>query len=31
MINYWQGKNCEILKGETATDQEFAEALKNLA
>lgn len=29
-LPYWQGKNCEILKGETATDEEFAEALKNM-
>ena len=28
--SYWQGKDCAILKGETATDDEFAEALKKL-
>ncbi|HPN96809.1 MAG TPA: zinc ribbon domain-containing protein [Candidatus Moranbacteria bacterium] len=28
---YWQGKDCPILKGETATDEEFAEVLKNLS
>ncbi len=28
--SYWQGKDCEILKGEMATDEEFAEALKKL-
>jgi len=27
-LPYWQSKDCEILKGETATDEEFAEALK---
>jgi len=27
----WQGKNCEILKGEMATDEEFAEILKKLS
>jgi hypothetical protein len=27
---YWQDKNCEILEGEEATDEEFAEALKKL-
>jgi hypothetical protein len=27
---YWQGKDCEILKGEMATDEEFAEAMKKL-
>jgi hypothetical protein len=30
MQSYWQGKDCAILKGETATDAEFAEALKKL-
>jgi len=30
MQSYWQGKDCEILKGETATDEEFAETLKKL-
>jgi len=27
---YWQGKDCEILKGETATDEEFAVVLKKI-
>jgi hypothetical protein len=27
---YWQGKDCAILKGEMATDEEFAEVLKQL-
>lgn len=27
---YWQGKDCAVLKGEMATDEEFAEALKKL-
>lgn len=27
---YWQGKDCEILKGAIATDEEFAEVLKKL-
>jgi hypothetical protein len=27
---YWQGKDCPILQGEMATDEEFAEALKKL-
>lgn len=30
MQSYWQGKDCAILKGETATEEEFAEALKKL-
>lgn len=30
MQPYWQGKNCEILKGEMATDEEFAEIMKKL-
>lgn len=30
-LPYWQGKNCEILKGETATDEEFAEAMGKLS
>lgn len=29
-LPYWQDKNCEPLKGETATDEEFAEAMKKL-
>ncbi|MFA7663017.1 MAG: zinc ribbon domain-containing protein [Patescibacteria group bacterium] len=28
MQPYWQGKDCEILKGEMATDEEFAEVMK---
>jgi len=27
---YWQGKDCAILKGEMATDEEFAEVMKKL-
>ncbi|MFA6354370.1 MAG: zinc ribbon domain-containing protein [Candidatus Paceibacterota bacterium] len=27
---YWQGKDCPVLKGEMATDEEFAEVLKKL-
>jgi hypothetical protein len=30
-LAYWQGKDCAILKGEIATDDEFAEAMKKLA
>ena len=30
MQTYWQGGNCSVLEGETATDQEFAEVLKKL-
>ena len=30
MQPYWQGKDCEVLKGETATDEEFAKAMKQL-
>jgi hypothetical protein len=30
MQSYWQGKDCAILKGEEATDEEFAEVLKKL-
>lgn len=29
-VPYWQDKDCEILKGEMATDEEFAEAMKKL-
>lgn len=29
-LPYWQLKDCEILKGEAATDEEFAEAMKRL-
>ena len=28
---YWQGKECECLKGEMATDQEFNEVLRKMA
>lgn len=28
---YWQDKDCPILKGEMASDEEFAEALKKLS
>lgn len=28
---HWQGKDCPILKGEMATDEEFAETLKKLS
>jgi len=31
MQPYWQDKDCEILKGEMATAEEFAEALKKLS
>jgi hypothetical protein len=27
---YWKNKNCEILKGEMATDEEFAEIMKKM-
>jgi hypothetical protein len=30
-LPYWQGKGGEILKGEMATDEEFAEVLKNIS
>ena len=30
-LAYWQGKDCAILKGEIATDEEFAEAMKKLS
>ncbi|MDD2756824.1 MAG: zinc ribbon domain-containing protein [Patescibacteria group bacterium] len=29
-LPYWQNKNCAILQGEEATDEEFAEAMKKL-
>ena len=29
-LPYWQGKDCPILKGEMATDEEFAEVMKKL-
>jgi hypothetical protein len=29
-LPYWQGKNQEILRGDMATDEEFAEVMKNL-
>ncbi len=28
---YWQGKDCPVLKGEMATDEEFAEVLKKIS
>jgi hypothetical protein len=28
---YWQGKDCGILRGEMATDEEFNEVLKKLS
>jgi len=31
MQSYWQDKDCAILKGETATDEEFAETMKKLS
>lgn len=30
MQPYWQGKDCEVLKGEMATDVEFTEILAKL-
>lgn len=30
-LPYWQDKNCEILKGEMATEEEFNEVLKKLS
>jgi len=30
-LSYWQGKDYPILKGEMATDEEFAEAMKKLS
>jgi len=27
---YWQGKDCQILQGEKATDEEFVEVMKKL-
>jgi len=29
-LPYWQHKDCKMLKGEMATEEEFSEALKNL-
>ena len=29
-LPYWQGKDCAVLKGEVATDEEFATAIKKL-
>ena len=29
-LPHWQDKNCEILEGEKATDEEFQEVLKKL-
>ncbi|HPN67253.1 MAG TPA: zinc ribbon domain-containing protein [bacterium] len=31
MQSYWQGKDCPILQGEQATDEEFAEVMKKLS
>jgi hypothetical protein len=28
---YWQGKDCGILKGEMATEKEFAEMMKKIS
>jgi len=30
MQSYWQGKDCAILKGQIATDEEFAQVMKKL-
>lgn len=30
MQPYWQGKSCDLLAGEAASDEEFAEAMKKL-
>jgi len=30
LLSYWAGKDIEILKGEMASDEEFAAALKKL-
>ncbi|KKR40996.1 MAG: hypothetical protein UW46_C0005G0033 [Candidatus Yanofskybacteria bacterium GW2011_GWF1_44_227] len=30
-LSYWRDKNCEVLKGEMATDEEFAEVMKKLS
>ncbi|MFH1621142.1 MAG: zinc ribbon domain-containing protein [Patescibacteria group bacterium] len=29
-LSYWQGKDCEVLKGEMASDQEFNDAMQRL-
>lgn len=29
-LPYWQDKDCEVLQGEAASDEEFAEAMKSL-
>jgi len=29
-LPHWQGKDCMILEGEVATDEEFAEAMRKL-
>ncbi len=29
-LPYWQDKDCQVLQGEIATDEEFAEILKRL-
>jgi hypothetical protein len=31
MQPYWQGKDCEVLQGEMATDEEFAEVIKKMS
>ena len=30
-LSYWQDKDCHILQGETATDEEYSEILKKLS
>jgi hypothetical protein len=30
-LPFWQNKDCEVLKGEQATDEEFAEVMKKLS
>lgn len=30
MQSYWQGKDCLVLKGEMATDEEFADAIRKM-
>jgi hypothetical protein len=30
-LAHWKGKDCEILQGEMATDEEFAEVLQKLS
>ena len=29
-LPYWQGKDCAVLKGEMASDEEFAEMMKKI-